>query len=229
MSGQLVAPPKRVVRAGGAAFSGGRSRIVLVLFGTLVVTAGLAPSAAAAPPTPNAPNAIASDPQLIDNQKPAVLAEMRRQSRLAPAAAVLDEAVRRLNADSGYAGIGYGSAGVELYFKGSLPDEIVAALGKARTMSPVSVREAAYSHSELVRVQDEITAAVDRDQGEVQAIGVADDGSGIVVERMAATTASNLRAALAKKGSRPRAPTRYSRSSLPRSRYEWSTRGGRSS
>jgi streptogrisin D len=139
----------------------------------------------------------ADDPQLIDNQDPALLAQMRAQERLHPAAQALLEAASKLPSDSGFAGVGYEREGVALYYKGALPAPMGAAVAAARRTAPVFVTTAAYSRAELEQAQAILTAAVERNHSDIQAIGVAGDGSGLAVERMPAATAATRRTKLA--------------------------------
>ncbi|WP_373314004.1 trypsin-like serine protease [Planosporangium flavigriseum] len=190
-------PGRKVMRRVRSRFAVATTALAVVL------TSGLAfgtPIALAAPTPDGATPGGASDPQRIDNQNPALLSEMRKQEKLAPAAQALLETARKLPADSGYAGVAYEDDGVSLYFKGSLPEIMAAAVNDARRTAAVTVKNARHSRAELQRVQDRITAAVEKGHSDIQAIGVAEDGSGLVVEKMPAPTASAMRTALAKKG-----------------------------
>jgi streptogrisin D len=165
------------------------------------LSSGLSPRALAVPSisaSGGAASATSDDPQRIDNQDPALLAEMRKQERLRPAADRLLRAAMKLPADSGYAGVGYEGDGVTLHYKGALPSGMAAAVTEARRAGPVAVKAAAYSHAELERAQAKITAAAQAEHSDIQAVGVADDGSGLVVEKMTQATAATMRATLTK-------------------------------
>lgn len=183
-----------------------RRRRAAILAPTLVLAlapglspALVAPALAASAGTHAAAPVTADDPQLIDNQDPALLAEMRAQQRLHPAAQLLLEAAVGLPPDSGFAGVGYEGDGVTLYYKGALPPEMAAAVAGARRGAPVTVKVAVHSRAELERAQAVLTATVEREHGDIQAIGVAGDGSGLAIERMAPATAAAMRATLAAK------------------------------
>lgn len=138
-----------------------------------------------------------SDPQLTDNQAPALLAEMRRQEHLEPAAQRLAEAAQLPSPGSGFAGLAYQGEGIVLYYKGDLPEHMQAALRDARKIGPVMVVPATYSRQELERAQAALTTAVEQSHVEVEAIGVAEDGSGLVVDVMPAVKAKLMRETLA--------------------------------
>jgi streptogrisin D len=173
-------------------------RAALVAVVTVALLPGFRSAALAAPPGPE-PSGPRTDPQLIDNQDPKLLAMMRTQERLHPAAQALLEASLKLPANSGYAGVAYEGESVVLYYKGALPSQMVAALTDARKAAPVAVTAAAYSHSELEAAQAKISAAVAAQHSDIQAIGVLDDGSGLLVEKMPPATAAAMRATLATK------------------------------
>jgi hypothetical protein len=147
------------------------------------------------PPAP-----AANDPQLTDSQSPELLAEMRRQEKLHPAAQALLEAAVKLPRTSGYAGVAYEGDGVTLYYKGSLPAAMASAVADARRIGPVTVKMAAFSRAELHRAQAQLAAADKLGHSNIQAIGTLDDGSGLHVERMPPATAEKMRAKLASKG-----------------------------
>lgn len=143
--------------------------------------------------------ATTRDPQLIENQNPAVLAEMRQQERLHPAVRKLDDAAYSLPATSGFAGVAFEGTGIALYYKGALPAAMASAVADARRIGTVTVKPALYSRHELEIAQAEIEKLVERSHAEVAAIGVPAEGSGIVIEKMSEPTARHMRDALSRK------------------------------
>jgi hypothetical protein len=144
-----------------------------------------------------------SDPQSIENLDPALLAEMRRQAVLEPAVhALYREHVA--SPGSGWAGIAFEGDGLTLYYEGPLTSKMTAALNQARRYGPVNVVAAAHSLAELEREALKIHEVVDlRGGSDIQAVELAHDGSGLVVERVPAGTAAELAAKRAARGEAP--------------------------
>ena len=74
------------------------------------------------------------------------------------------------------------------------------ATAKVRGTSRIAVKSAAYSRAELKLAQEKITLAAAGGRSDIQAVGIADDGSGLAVERRPpAATPASVSATLAPK------------------------------
>ncbi|MBX6749568.1 MAG: hypothetical protein IRY85_07810 [Micromonosporaceae bacterium] len=111
-----------------------------------------------------------------------VLREMRIQEKLYPAVQVLTETEGKL-ADSGMAGMAFEGDTLVLYWKGTLPKSMSAALTKARAYGKVEVRPATYSLLELESETQRIWAAASA-VNDINYIGIPVDGRGLIVSRL---------------------------------------------
>jgi streptogrisin D len=162
---------------------GRRRRRGLLLIIVAVVVGVNAGAGAAAGPVP------ADDGESMSKQ---TLAEMRRQEALRPAVVELEAALRAGEA-SGFAGLGYDSVGLTLYWKGPLPVGVTTAVDRARRTGPVHVRPAAFSRAELWEEAGRISTMAGKGS-DLQEIVVPDDGSGLLVTRMPPATAGRVSA-----------------------------------
>ena len=109
-----------------------------------------------APPANAEP--LTSDTYSLDGQDPAIMAEMRVQEHLHPAAMALIE-VAQNEQTSGYAGVAYEGKGITLYYKGPLSPEMAGAVVEASRIGPVTVVTFNYSHEELMAASARLEAA----------------------------------------------------------------------
>ncbi|MET0419769.1 MAG: hypothetical protein ABW022_27445, partial [Actinoplanes sp.] len=174
----------------------GLTRVAAVL---LVVPLALPwATAASADDTEKTPTKV-YDAQSVDNIDPAVRAEMQQQAKLQPAVDALHEASLATKS-SGLAGVAYEGSGITLYYKGALPATMSAGVAKARTFGSVKVTAAAHSLADLQRNSDKITSSAVKVGSDIQAVSLAYDGSGLIVESLPAGAASTLAAKRARLG-----------------------------
>lgn len=125
--------------------------------------------------------APAAKPTLLDRLPTAVRDRMIAQVPLVDAASVLRTAVDQ-GQPRGYAGIGLVDDHVTLWWKGTLPADIAAAVATARHTAPVEVVGATYSRAELEKASARLAPVVDADSADApHAIRLRTDGSGIDV------------------------------------------------
>lgn len=176
----------------------GRWQLALAL---LIVGSGpvLVASPTLADPSPM-PAIRNADAQSIENLDTKTLAMMRAQEKLQPAVQVIgDEHMN--HPDSGYAGIAFEGNGLTLYWKGSLTTGMRAAIDRARSLGPVTVKPARHSYSELHGEADRIHKAITlHGASEIQSISYPADGSGLYIERAPASLLNEIRTARAKAG-----------------------------
>lgn len=133
----------------------------------------------------------AFDPQSVDHIDPAIRAEMLEQAKLQPAVNALYEASLQ-DPDTGLAGVAYEGAGLTLYYSGTLPPKMSAAVAEARAYGSVKVEPAAYSFAKLQSNSDKITSAAVKAGSDIQAVHLAYNGSGLTVERLSTGAAATM-------------------------------------
>jgi hypothetical protein len=183
----------------------GRSHRALAVLLSLPLV--LAPSAVALADDKEVPMlAQNADPQSVDNIDPAILATMKQQEALQPAVDALYK--EHLSApNSGFAGIAYEGSGLTLYYKGTLSAEMASAVARHGTGGTIAVRPAAHSLAELESDARKVSDAIKAHRSsDIQAVHLANDGSGLVVERVPASVAAEMAAKRARKGKAPVIP-----------------------
>ncbi|WP_254910250.1 cellulose binding domain-containing protein [Micromonospora sp. NBS 11-29] len=127
------------------------------------------------------PEAAGTARSLLDLIPARTVDRMVAQAPLVDAANVIRTAVDRSPA-RGYAGIGLVGDHVTLWWKGTPPTDIAAAVTAARRTAPVEVAGATYSRAELRRAAARLTPAVEADPaGAGHAVRLRTDGSGIEI------------------------------------------------
>lgn len=167
------------------------ARLAASLASILLASVAVAP-AAQAKPDADVTHSAGTDPQLVDNVDPAILATMRKQSALEPAATILTEAAMKIPG-SGFASLAFQGDGLVMYWKGALPASMTAALATTANIGPVSVRPARYSLAELTAEAARIEAVAQK-RSNIQAVALNHDGSGLTVEQMPPATAAAVQA-----------------------------------
>jgi hypothetical protein len=144
---------------------------------------GVASPAPAAQPTDN------HDPQSTDNLDAHTMAIMRQQEALQPVVTILYDEVAK-SPNSGFTSLAFEGDGVSLFWKGELTDGMARAVAAARLLGPVRVRPAAHSKAELTAAAAQIDAA--SAGGDIQAIILNHDGSGVGIVKMPPSLANDL-------------------------------------
>jgi streptogrisin D len=162
--------------------------LALVSLASLILVSPANAKPQVEPPSPG----INPDPQSIDGMDPALLATMRKQATLEPAATILTEAAAKIPG-SGLASLAFEGDGLVVYWKGAMPASMVAAMTAARKFGPVSIRSAPYSKAELEAEAAKIDAAAEAGSN-IASIVLKYDGSGLLVEQMRPATAAAAQA-----------------------------------
>src|SRR5262245_35829962 len=123
--------------------------------------------------------------------QPTTWQRMLAQQPLVHAAEVIQAEVRD-GADKGFAGIVLEDDHVALWWKGAVPAQITAAIGKVAV--PVEIEAAKYSNAELKAAAAVIQAR--RDEKTVHAIKIPADGSGLVLGTTSAAATRQLTSAV---------------------------------
>lgn len=135
--------------------------------------------------------APAAETTLLDLLPPTVRDRMTAQVPLVDAASVLRTAVEQ-GQPRGYAGIGLVDDHVTLWWKGSLPPDIAAAVAAARHTAPVEVVGAAYSRTELKKAAARLAPVVEKSSTDAaHAVRLRTDGAGIEVAVDRGTATAN--------------------------------------
>jgi hypothetical protein len=168
---------------------------VQVIFVTAFTAVSLGGVAYAAPPDVNDGDSPGwqSHPAI----SPEVLAIMRKQEALNPAASIIMRAA--ILDGGGYSNLAFRGKGLTLYWKGQLPPAVAAAVATARRMGLVEVQPAAYSLAELRAEAEKLLGPDGLGGSDIQQIAYESDGSGLLVEKMPKRTA----AAAAAKSAQP--------------------------
>lgn len=159
-----------------------RSVVAGVLLGATVVVGPLTAPSNAAPSQPFGASATAgNDRSLLDLIPAQARDRMIAQAPLVDAANVVRTAVEA-GTPRGYAGIGLVDDHVTLWWKGTLPRDVAAAVATARRTAPVEVVGATYTRAELKQAAAKLTPVVDADPNDAaHAVRLRTDGSGIEV------------------------------------------------
>lgn len=132
----------------------------------------------------------APDVQTSDNMDPKIMATMRAQEALQPAAQLLNgEALR--DPSSGFKSVAFEGDGLALYWKGGLTTGMKTAVAQARTIGPVTVQPADYSLAELIQAAQKIDA-IARSDSDIQTIAFEPHGHGLEISTMPATTVAKV-------------------------------------
>ncbi|WFE39805.1 cellulose binding domain-containing protein [Micromonospora sp. WMMD998] len=152
----------------------------VVIAGTVVgATALTGPSAVHA--GSGQPETAGSAETILDLVPAPTLARMVAQAPLVDAANVIRTAVERAPA-RGYAGVGLVDDHVTLWWKGTPPTDIAAAVTAARHTAPVEVAAATYSRAELRTAAARLAPAVKAGPaGARRSVRLRTDGSGIEI------------------------------------------------
>ncbi|GAA4475265.1 hypothetical protein GCM10023170_098280 [Phytohabitans houttuyneae] len=129
------------------------------------------PGTAGAKPKPPGPSTAPPD----------VAAKMQAQQ---PAVTAANEIRRAINLSDpgGYSGIELVGTSVRLWYKGSLPTAVSAAVERARKITKVEVAEARYSNAELQTASDRLIAHIrGNPAGPAHSVKIPTDGHGLVV------------------------------------------------
>jgi hypothetical protein len=140
----------------------------------------------------------AADKQSTDNLAPALLAQMRQQAALHPAADMITSEIDRIPG-SGFTSLAFEDGGLTVYWKGAVPGSVSGAITNARKFGHINIRAAKYSKAETDTAIEKIIAA-GKSGSEVNRILAKHDGSGIEIERMATTVAIDARSKAAASG-----------------------------